>query len=260
MLRLSTPPGIPLETGRTLDLHAGGAESNVAATLAQLGHRAAWCSRLPQLPTGRFIANALRQRGVDLSLVTWCQSGRVGTYYVELNQPPTPVQVTYDRADSCAARLTPENLPLAELLNTRLLHLTGITPALSPTACAATRRLTDAARHNAIPFSFDINYRQKLWPPDAAKAALTQLAHQAEILLVAAADAATLFGISGPPERVATDLATLLSHAISSSPSARPVSSPAAPATSSHSRPTRLPLSTVSAPATPWQPARSTAG
>ena len=206
MLRISVPPGIALETAGCAALHAGGAESNVACTLARLGRRVAWASRLPQLPTGRFIANALRQCGVDLSLVEWCPAGRVGAYYVERRLPPSPVRVTYDRADSCAAGLEPGRLPLDALLDTRLLHLTGITPALSVGCRQAVERLVGEARARGVPFSFDLNYRRKLWPPEAARHALPPIARGAALLFAGVADAAEVFGFTGEPSRVAASL------------------------------------------------------
>ncbi len=206
MLRISVPPGTALETAGGAALHAGGAESNVACALARLGRRVAWASRLPELPTGHFIANALRQCGVDLSLVEWCTSGRVGAYYVELRLPPSPVRVTYDRADSCAAGLEPGRLPLDAMLATRLLHLTGITPALSGSCLQAVERLCGEARARGVPFSFDINYRRKLWSPEAARRTLPPLARGAALLFAGVADAAEVFGFEGEPPEVAAAL------------------------------------------------------
>lgn len=206
MLRISVAPGIALEQAEAAALHVGGAESNVACALAQLGRRVAWASRLPDLPTGRRVANALRQRGVDLSHVKWCREGRVGTYYVELRLKPTPVRVTYDRAGSCAACMEPDHLPLGALLDTRLLHLTGITPALSAGCRAAVARVVDAARERGTPFSFDVNYRGKLWPPGDARRVLEPLGRGAELLFIGQSDAQTVFGIDGDPERVIAEL------------------------------------------------------
>ena len=139
MLRISVGAGFAIETARAADLHAAGAESNVAAALASLGRRVAWASRLPDNPPGRLIAGELRRAGVDLTQVQWCLTGRVGTFFVELTPPPAAVQVTYDRADSCASQLSPDSIDWDRLLDTRLLHLTGITPALSASCAALTQ-------------------------------------------------------------------------------------------------------------------------
>lgn len=209
MLRISVPPGAPLETSTSADLHAAGAESNVAGALASLGRRAAWASRLPDNPPGRLVAGALRAAGVDLSLVEWCETGRVGTFFVELEAPPAPVRVTYDRAGSCATQMSAESIDWKKLLSTRLLHLTGITPALSQSCRQLTHEAIRRARDASVPISFDINYRAKLWSPADAREVLTPLVQGIELLFIGQSDAETVFGITGSPEQQLSRLAEL---------------------------------------------------
>lgn len=209
MLRISTPPGTPLETAATAHLHAAGAESNVAAALAGLGHRVAWASVLPDTPPGRFIANALRVTGVDLSLVHWTDAGRQASFYVELEPPPAPVRVTYDRADSVASKMSLDQVDWSRLLDTRLLHLTGITPALSAGCLAITQQAVRRAKEQGVPVSFDVNYRRKLWRPADARDAILPLIQEIELLFVGQSDAAEVFGITGTPEEQLNDLANL---------------------------------------------------
>lgn len=206
LLRISVPPGIALETADRADLHAAGSESNVAAALSGLGRHVAFASRLPDSPPGRRIANSLRRAGIDLSHLTWCDSGRVGTFYVELTPPPAAVRVIYDRADSCATRLSPENIDFDRLLNTRVLHLSGITPALSGSCRAATQAAVQQARRRGVPVSFDINYRRKLWPPDDARDVLLPLVKDAALLFVAESDSAEVFCLDGTSEKRLTAL------------------------------------------------------
>ena len=207
MLRISTPPGHALETSTHADLRPAGAESNVASALAGLGRRVAWCGRLPDNPPGRLIASVLRRSNVDLSLVEWCNTGRVGSFYVELETPPTPVRVTYDRADSCAVAMSPDRIDWARLLNTRLLHLTGITPALSAACRETTIDAVQRAKHAKVPISFDINYRSKLWTPEQAAQTLLPLIQQIDLLLIGRSDARDVFDLSGAPEQILTALA-----------------------------------------------------
>lgn len=209
MLRLSVPPGDALETSSTADLHAAGAESNVACALASLGRRVAWASRLPDNPPGRLIANAIRATGVDLSLVEWCDAGRVGTFFVELEAPPAPVRVTYDRAGSCATLMSADSIDWDKLLSTRLLHLTGITPALSASCRDVIEQAIARARDARVPISFDINYRAKLWNAADAKDVLSPLVRGADLLFIGQSDAETVFGITGSPEQQLTRLADL---------------------------------------------------
>jgi 2-dehydro-3-deoxygluconokinase len=207
MLRLSVPVGTRLEQTNALDLDPGGAEANVASVLARLGRRTAWLSALPNNPLGRLIAGSLRVAGVDLSGVRWEEGGRVGTYYVEFATPPRPIQVVYDRADSCAAHMLPEDVDWDTLLDTRLLHLTGITPAITPSCRAVVEEAIGRARRAEVPFSLDINYRARLWSTAEAAEVLRPLAEGATILFCSRGDAERVFGIRGEPGEVAQMLA-----------------------------------------------------
>lgn len=207
MLRLSVPAGYHLETTTSLDLRPGGAEANVVGALAQLGRRTAWVSALPSNPLGRLVANHLRVAGVDLRGVVWHSSGRIGTYYVEFAIPPRPISVIYDRADSCAARLGPEQVDWDFLLDTRLLHVTGITPALSLDCRAVVGEAIARAKSAGVRISFDINYRQKLWSESEARDVLTPLIRQADLLLCGQTDARRLFGCAGAAEEIVRTMA-----------------------------------------------------
>jgi 2-dehydro-3-deoxygluconokinase len=209
MLRLSVPVGRRLDDARSLDVEAGGAESNVCVALARLGRRTAWASRLPDNALGRGILRTLRADGVDVSAVLLAPGERVGTYYIELATPPRVSQVIYDRADSAAARLTPEELDWAALLDTRILHLTGITPALSPGCYAVVAEAMARARAGGVTVSFDVNYRARLWDAATAGQRLRPLIAEADILFCKSADAALLFGCAGEPRAQIDRLAEL---------------------------------------------------
>jgi 2-dehydro-3-deoxygluconokinase len=207
MLRMSVPAGVRLETASQLDMYPGGAESNVLAALARLGRRTGYVTALPQNPLGRLAANALRAAGVDLGGVVWEQSGRIGVYYVEFATPPRPIQVTYDRADSCATRLTADTVNWDYLLDTRLLHFTGITPALSATCRPLAVDMVRRARAAGVPVSFDVNFRSKLWTPEEAAPALDGLMAGVDVLFCKDADARLLFGLAGEPGEMMRELA-----------------------------------------------------
>jgi 2-dehydro-3-deoxygluconokinase len=209
MLRLSVPSGTRLETATRFDVNPAGAESNVVSLLARLGRRSAWLGGLPVNPLGQLAANQLRLCNVTLDGIVWNETGRMGTYFVELAVSPLPIQVFYDRENSCAAQLTPEQVRWDLLLNTRLLHLTGITPALSTSCREVTKQILARAHAASVPVSFDINYRQKLWSPNEAKLILTEFIQGIEILFCSQADAKRIFGISGTPEQVVQQLADL---------------------------------------------------
>jgi 2-dehydro-3-deoxygluconokinase len=209
MLRYSVPVGERLERAQRLEVHPGGAEANLLGALACLGRRCAWISGLPRNPLGKIIENHLRLSNVETGGIVWSDEGRVGTYYLEFATPPRATQVYYDRADSCAARLSPEQIDWAYTLDTRLIHLTGITPALSASCLAVTQEAIRRAKAAGVAVSFDINYRAKLWSEARAVEVLTPLIQEVDILSCGQGDAARLFGLTGSPEEVLQRLAEI---------------------------------------------------
>ncbi len=163
MLRLSVPTGQRLETATNLNVYPAGAEANVASLLARHERKTCWVGALPKNPLGRLAANHLRTAGIDLNGIIWHEGGRLGTYYVEFGEPPRGIQVTYDRARSNITSLKASELNWDTLMDSRLLHLTGITPALSDSCHKITAEALRVAKLRKVPISFDINYRQKLW-------------------------------------------------------------------------------------------------
>ena len=196
MLRLSVGVGHRLASSRSLDVHVAGAETNVCAALAGLGRRTGWVSRLPDNPLGQLILARVREHGVDTGAVVLTPHGRVGTYFVELAAPPLPSRVTYDRAGSAFTHLRQDEIDWEYLLDTRLLHLTGITPALGP---AMQEFVTDAvarARARGVLVSLDINYRSSLWSEAEAAHYLERLFDEVDLLLCSRHDARRLFGVT----------------------------------------------------------------
>jgi 2-dehydro-3-deoxygluconokinase len=209
LVRLSVPSGRRLEQASQLDMHPAGAEANVVTLLARLERRTCWLGALPQNPLGRLAFHALRTAGVDTTGIHWKDEGRMGTYYVEFGEPPRGIQVTYDRAHSCAAELQRNEIDWDLLLNSRLLHLTGITPALSSSCRDVVSQAIGRARERNVPISFDINYRQKLWSESDAAQTLLPLIRGAELLFCSQADAARLFECTGSMQEVAQGIVEL---------------------------------------------------
>ena len=197
LLRLSVPSGDRLEVAKHLDVFPAGAEANVLSLLARLGRKTHWAGALPSNSLGRLAANALRTADVDISGIIWNELGRMGTYYVEFGAPPRGIQVTYDRAHSCITQLKPDEIDWDSLLDTRLLHLTGITPALSASCHQITLEASHLARQRGVPISFDINYRQKLWSAADAQKTLLPLIQNVELLFCSSKDATRLFNCKG---------------------------------------------------------------
>jgi 2-dehydro-3-deoxygluconokinase len=198
MLRLSPPGFRRLEQARSLDVLAGGAELNTAVALARLGRSAAWVSRLTANPLGRLIANQVREAGVSADHVVWTAEDRVGLYFVEFGAAPRASSVLYDRKGSAIANLRPGVVPWAEVFRGgRWFHVTGITPALSPSAAEATREALGAARAAGLTTSIDLNYRAKLWSPAEAGRWMTEFMAACDVLITTEEDIERVFGITG---------------------------------------------------------------
>ncbi len=206
MVRMTTAPGVRLESAGSLAVTVGGAESNVAVALARLGRRVAWLSALPENPLGQRIAREIAMHGVDVSSVVWMPGARAGVYFMDTGSLPRPTRVLYDRAGSAIATLDVGAVDPEVVHAARMLHLTGITPALSASAAAICRRLATAATDAGIPVALDVNYRARLWTGDAARAGLAPLLERVTLLLCGVDDARAVWGLDGDPEDVARAL------------------------------------------------------
>src|SRR4051812_33769942 len=147
MIRLAPPNFRRLEQARSLDLQVGGAELNTAVCVARLGHTSAWVSRLTDNPLGRLIANRAREAGVSTDHVVWTKDDRVGLYFLEFGAAPRASSVLYDRKNSAIAAVAPGMVDWKKAFTgAKWFHVTGITPALSKSAAAATLESMKAAK------------------------------------------------------------------------------------------------------------------
>jgi 2-dehydro-3-deoxygluconokinase len=209
MIRLSPPNFRRLEQARTLDVQVGGAELNSAVALARLGHTTAWVSRLTRNPLGRLIANQAREAGVGTDHIVWTDEDRVGAYFLEFGAAPRASSVLYDRKGAAIASIRPGmvNWP-AVFAETKWFHVTGITPALSPTAAETTREALQVARAARVKISIDLNYRAKLWTPAEAGRWMSDFMQFCDVLITTEEDTERVFGITGKDyEDVAAQLA-----------------------------------------------------
>ena len=207
MLKLSPPHGHRLRTATELSAQAAGSESNVAVAAAQLGVDAAWLSKLPDNALGKRIRSELRSHGVDTRVAWDDESGRVGTYYVEHGGAPRGTKVIYDRADAAVTTTTPDDLALDAIRDAEWFHVTGITPALSPTLRDTTAATLDAAAAAGTTASFDLNYRSKLWSPDEAREVYEGLLPGVDVLVAAIRDVRNVLDRRGDADELAHGLA-----------------------------------------------------
>jgi 2-dehydro-3-deoxygluconokinase len=206
LLRLSPPDDVPIEMANSFRVHVGGAESNVAVAAQRLGLETVWLSKLPDTPPGRHVRGAVRQQGVTPDVV-WDDSGRQGLYYLETGDEPRDQSVVYDRSDAAICSATPDELSTEHVESARVFFTTGITPALSETLVGTTTTLLQRASAAGTTTWFDLNYRSQLWTPAEAREAVTGMLSHVDGFVVAERDLETVFERTGPPSRVAADLA-----------------------------------------------------
>ncbi|MFF0331352.1 sugar kinase [Streptomyces fimicarius] len=194
---------LPSQPGRLADVPSfgrgiGGAESNVACALAAAGHRAAWVGRVGADGFGEHLVETIAGYGVDTSAVRRDPDRPTGIYFRTATDRGTDThEVAYYRAGSAASAMSPANVPYEELFAGRILHLSGITAALSADCLALLRELT-AARTGRPLVSFDVNHRPHLWRGgDADASVLLELARRSDLVFVGEDEAEEAWGIVG---------------------------------------------------------------
>ena len=201
MLALFAPTTAePLRYARQFELRWGGAECNFAIALSRLGLRAGWQSLLGDDELGRLILNGARGEGVDVSRVRLVAVRPTGLYLKQFVAGTT--QIFYYRAGSAASTLGPDDLDPSYLESARWLHLTGITPALSPSCRAAVERAVELASELGLTLSFDPNLRLKLWTIEQARDVLIPLMQRCAVLLAGEEELLPLLGLASREETV----------------------------------------------------------
>lgn len=187
-------------------LGIGGAESNVAIALARLGTPARWLGRVGDDPIGRRVVRELRAEGVDVRAIV--DSDAPTGIMVKEQRTPESTRVQYYRSGSAGSRLRVEDLSEADIPNAALLHVTGITPALSSSAHATVLEAISIARTSGVPVSFDLNHRSSLWTREPAEI-YRELATQADIVFAGDDEARILLPDADTPDELAAGVAQL---------------------------------------------------
>ncbi|WP_328885182.1 sugar kinase [Streptomyces sp. NBC_00316] len=201
MVVLHGPPGVPLSEATGFTRGVAGAEANVAVGLARLGHEAAWFGRTGDDAFGDVVLRTLRGEGVDVSRASLDPKAPTGLLVRDCHSSRR-ISVAYYRAGSAGSRLDPTDVDTSWLAGARVLHSTGITPALSDSAREATHRAVDAARAAGVTVSLDPNIRLKLAGPERWRELLRPLAGSADLVLTGE-DEAEL--VSGRTKEAAVD-------------------------------------------------------
>ena len=202
MLMFAPPRYELIECSDIFRAYNGGAESNVAIGLERLGVHTSWISKVPSNALGRKVVNEIRGYGVDTSRVIWTEEGRIGLFFVEFGAQPRPSTTIYDRAGSAFSTLKSEELDWQFISQAKVLHLTGITPALSETCRRTTIEIVKRAQALDLPVSFDVNYRAMLWGKEEAKKTFDEILPNVKIIIATQSDAVLLLGKESNPREM----------------------------------------------------------
>ncbi|MFE9439480.1 sugar kinase [Streptomyces sp. NPDC006602] len=198
---------LPSRPGRLADVPCfargiGGAESNVACVLAAAGHSARWVSRVGADGFGDHLVEVIGGYGVDVSTVHRDPARPTGIYFRTAGDRSTDAhEVAYYRAGSAASAMTVDNVNPAAVRAGRVLHLSGITAALSEGCLDLLRELT-ARRPDRPLVSFDINHRAGLWQNTDGPRVLLELARGADIVFVGEDEAEEAWGATGGAQAI----------------------------------------------------------
>ncbi|MFE7166744.1 sugar kinase [Streptomyces sp. NPDC057616] len=186
----------------SFDRGIGGAESNVACTLAAAGHTARWVSRVGADGFGDHLVEAIGAYGVDVGAVHRDPDRPTGIYFRTAGDRASDAhEVAYYRAGSAASAMSVDNTDLRAVRAGRVLHLSGITAALSADCLELMRELT-APRPGRPPVSFDVNHRPGLWPEAGGPDVLLDLARGSDVVFVGEDEAEDAWGITGGPQAI----------------------------------------------------------
>ena len=194
MLRLKTPEHLKILQADTFEASYGGAEANVAVSLATLGNDVSYVTKVPEHQVGQAAINEIRRFGVDTTRVLR-GGGRVGIYYFEKGTNIRPTSVVYDRAYSAIA-MAAEEFDWEKLLEgVDLFYFSGITPAIS---CEIEKTLEIAlmlCKEKKIQVVCDLNYRGKMWSAKDAQRVMRRLMSYVDVCIANDEDFESSLGI-----------------------------------------------------------------
>lgn len=196
MLRL-TPPGhdVLFQTPR-LEATFGGAEANVAVSLANYGEDVAFVTAAPLNPIGDAMLRELRGFGVDTRFIRRC-GDRLGVYYTETGSNMRPSKVIYDRAHSSVSEVRPGDFDWDIVFDgAKWFHTTGITPAIAEGTAKTALEAMKCAKEKGLTVSCDLNYRKKLWKwGKTPKEVMSEMAQYIDVMIANEEDCQKCLGI-----------------------------------------------------------------
>lgn len=196
MMRLSTPGYARFSQSNSLNIVYGGAEANVAISLAAFGVDAEHVTKFPDNDFGRAASNYLASNNVQTQNIRY-GAGRLGLYFLEQGALQRPSRIIYDRFDSAFARMQSDEFNWDEIFkDAAWFHWTGITPAISENAALACRNAVTAAKRHGVKISGDINYRRNLWQyGKSAREVMPELIRATDYVVAGAEDVFNCTGL-----------------------------------------------------------------
>ncbi|WP_416416349.1 sugar kinase [Paenarthrobacter aromaticivorans] len=208
-LMAADQPG-PLAHVSSMSLGIGGSESNVAIGLQRLGIQSVWCGRVGDDSLGQLVEREIRAEGVDVR-ITVDHEAPTGLMIKE-RRTSASQKVMYYRSGSAGSRIAPDDVDEQLISGAALLHVSGITPALSPQAAITLQYAIGTARAAGVPVSFDLNYRSRLWDEAAAGSAYRDIIALVDIVFAGLEEAELAVGAApygNGPEIAARRIAAL---------------------------------------------------
>jgi 2-dehydro-3-deoxygluconokinase len=197
LVQLAPTAGRRLVEADVLGIHLGGAEVNVATTLARLGLPVGLLTRLGDDPFGHRVVRELQRAGVDTAAVALDAGSPTGVYFKDFDGRRSATY--YYRSGSAAASLCEEDLPRIPP-SAAWVHVTGVTSALSPVCTAVVDALVDRCSPAGPAVSFDVNLRPTLWRDRDPSRVLLQQARAADIVFVGRDEAQALWRTDQPDD------------------------------------------------------------
>lgn len=197
MMRLKPPGKLRLRQANSFGVCHGGAEANVAVSLAQFGLRSRFISALPTTELGEQAVMAVRAAGVETQHVARL-SGRMGLYFLEEGADVRAGCVVYDRQDTAFCALDTAQIDWdAAFYGMSWFHVSGITPAIAPSTRDLTKAALTEAKARGLHISIDLNHRERLWQyGQSATDVMPALVEMADTLIAGRGDCAACLGFS----------------------------------------------------------------
>ncbi|MCY7298714.1 MAG: sugar kinase, partial [Ilumatobacteraceae bacterium] len=199
--------GARLAHGPEVVLGIAGSESNVAIGLRRLGVDVTWVGRVGDDSLGELILRELNAEKV--TVIADIDLQRPTSVMVKESRTAEDTRVWYYRSGNAGGAMTPEQLDERLIREASLLHVTGISLALSPTMAATIQHAVEIARRSNVLVSFDANYRGRLWSAESARAAYLEMLPQVDIFFASETEMRLMFGGAGELTALAKRAATL---------------------------------------------------